>query len=509
MRSSLSLVAKTGVLLATGSLAIQTKAPGGGANTRVRTQSKSWMQKWSSSPATKLAIGAAASLGMLSNAAAVSANSQGARVTPEENQNALMNIAGSETAMADAFHTFAAKFNKPYVSVVEASGFASASSYDSAVDEAPKETSHQGIVFKPAPGMEQEYLDRRNIFEDNIKKAIMENMKSEGSNNIDRARFGITKFMDQTSEEFAKKFLGLAVTDEAKKEVLGKFGKIDSSSPASSSTAKYFMKPKSTMKALLPSGSKDWVEAGMTTDVKDQGQCGSCWAFSTVEQLESMARIEGITSDFIGSPQELVSCDHHGDEGCNGGLPVNAYEWLEGKPLESETDYPYMSGITRQTGKCTMDKSLGEFKVVSYKTVAEDSLDEPKLVDYLLSSGPLSIGVDATQWQLYTGGMMDADQCNAEQLDHAVQVVKYTGSDDSANGPYYTVRNSWNTDWGEDGFIRLTAGEDTCMLTGMATTVDVEAVSKEGPADVKTPGVTIEELTDEDVDMLKENTMVV
>lgn len=239
--------------------------------------------------------------------------------------------------------------------------------------------------------------------------------------------------------------------------------------------------------------------AGLTTDVKDQGQCGSCWAFSTVEQIESMARIEDETTDFVAAPQELVSCDHNGDLGCNGGLPVNAYEWLENKALEPESAYPYTSGFTQQTGKCKADYSEGEFKVKSFTTVSETPSQERDMASYVLGSGPLSVGLDAQAWQLYTGGVMDRRGCHGVQMDHAVQIVAYDS--DTADGPVWTVRNSWNTDWGEDGFIRLTAGEDTCLLTGMATTVEVEKVDP--IVYVDTQGVKIEpveETSEMDVD---------
>jgi len=241
--------------------------------------------------------------------------------------------------------------------------------------------------------------------------------------------------------------------------------------------------------------SKDWRDEDAVTDVKDQGHCGSCWAFSSVEQVESMSRIQSVADDFIGSPQELVSCDHNQDLGCSGGLPPHAFEWMEKKPLEAEDDYPYTSGDSRHTGKCKADYSQGKVKVTSYKTISEHEQDlehkgEKKMIKYVLGEGPLSIGVDASAWQLYDSGVMDADGCAAVTLDHAVQVVAYNGSPDDNSGPYWTVRNSWNTDWGEEGFIRLTAGENTCLIASLAVTVDVESVDAE-----QTP--KIEEIADD------------
>jgi len=169
--------------------------------------------------------------------------------------------------------------------------------------------------------------------------------------------------------------------------------------------------------------------------------------------------------------------------------------------LEEEADYPYRSGITGVTGKCKADYSKGEFKVKSFTTISSEPSQEKDMAKYVLSSGPLSVGLDAQAWQLYTGGIMTAESCHAMQMDHAVQVVAYDST--TPDGPIWTLRNSWNTNWGEDGFIRLTAGEDTCLLTGMATTVDVEKVDGSKKDIVETPGVKIEELDEDgDVDMI-------
>merc|ERR1719253_2128734 len=90
-------------------------------------------------------------------------------------------------------------------------------------------------------------------------------------------------------------------------------------------------------KQHLKGQSRDWRDEGAVTPVKDQGQCGSCWAFSTVESIESAALVQGLSTKddpFIGAPQELVSCDKGSDEGCNGGLPANAFKYLRTTPLE-------------------------------------------------------------------------------------------------------------------------------------------------------------------------------
>jgi len=356
----------------------------------------------------------------------------------------------SRCPMEDRFRTWAFKYNKPYVELP--------ARMDSSDEDRGAST------VQPAQGKLDEYDFRLNAFAQNVAKAQAYNEKSQGE-----SVHGITKFMDMPEEEFMAKRGGLVVDDAAYK----KFKEL----PKASVQKKHdeFLGDK---KSPNPWGeSKDWAADGMTTAVKDQGQCGSCWAFSTVEQVESMALIQGIRDDdgskLVLAPQELVSCDHNGDEGCNGGLPSNALEWLEKHPLEREADYPYMSGMTQHTGKCHKHESEGVVDVTSFKQISDGAEAEDDLHDYILNEGPASVGVDANSaWQTYVGGVLHAYQCDG-QLDHAVQAV---GINKEALTPYIKVRNSWADDWGEHGYIRLKAGTNTCGIANMAVTADVEKV---------------------------------
>merc|ERR1719277_1209558 len=269
----------------------------------------------------------------------------------------------------------------------------------------------QEVVISATEGSEDLYETRFRKFADNVALAKQYNDESRGE-----ATFGITKFSDMDESEFMKERGGMVVDAEqldALRTKLPKWSK-------SRSSAKFLQGSKAE-------GSKDWSQEGRTTAVKDQGQCGSCWAFSTTEQVESEAIKQGITDDmgqpYILSPQELVSCDHNGDMGCQGGLPSNALDWLEKRALEQESDYPYMSGITGMSGTCKMSKSAGVIEVDSFTQVSSGAEDEDDLKDFVLTEGPVSIGVDAnSKWQLYTGGVLHAKDCDGE-LDHAVQVV--------------------------------------------------------------------------------------
>jgi len=201
----------------------------------------------------------------------------------------------------------------------------------------------------------------------------------------------------------------------------------------------------------------DWRSKGAVTPVKNQGQCGSCWSFSATGSMEGQWMLAGNT--LIGlSEEELVQCDHNGDEGCNGGIMDNAFEWVvSNKGIDSEANYPYTSG-DGITGKC---KTAKEKKVVATFTGHTDlPNDETAMGNWVYTNGPLSIAVDASSgWQSYTGGIVR--NCFGTQLDHGVLIVGY---DDNNSPPYWIVKNSWAASWGENGYIRLEKGTNQCGL---------------------------------------------
>ena len=206
----------------------------------------------------------------------------------------------------------------------------------------------------------------------------------------------------------------------------------------------------------LPS-SVDWTAKGAVTPVKDQGQCGSCWSFSTTGALEGAYAIKnGNLVSF--SEQQLVDCDTLGnggrDHGCNGGLMDNAFNWIsKNNGLCKEEEYPYVSGDTKMAGSCER----------SCKNVAGSDIQ--KFVDVesasdlafatALAQQPVSVAIEADQreFQLYKSGVFTGN-CGTN-LDHGVLAVGY-GVD--AGNEYYKVKNSWSTTWGEKGYIRLGRG---------------------------------------------------
>ena len=203
--------------------------------------------------------------------------------------------------------------------------------------------------------------------------------------------------------------------------------------------------------------SINWVEKGAVTRVKDQGQCGSCWSFSTTGALEGAYYIKyGSLESF--SEQQLVDCDtlKNGgrDHGCNGGLMDNAFTWIEKNGgLCSEASYPYTSGVSQTSGACaTKCSNIINSKVLDFTDVSPSS-DNSMMG--ALSLQPVSIAIEADQreFQLYKSGVFTGT-CGTN-LDHGVLAVGY-GSLDGLD--YYYVKNSWGTSWGDGGYIRLGRG---------------------------------------------------
>jgi C1A family cysteine protease len=193
--------------------------------------------------------------------------------------------------------------------------------------------------------------------------------------------------------------------------------------------------------------SIDWRSKGAVTPVKDQGQCGSCWAFSTTGSMEG-AHFVASGNLLSLSESNLVDCSWL-NHGCNGGLMNLAFMYAESHPLESEADYPY----TPSTGvlACKYNKSKGQVQVKTYKDVTRSSASQLKAA---LNVAPVSVGIQADQpvFHHYTGGIITSSSCGTS-IDHGVLAVGY-GTDQSGQ-EYYIVKNSWGSDWGEQGFVRI------------------------------------------------------
>jgi C1A family cysteine protease len=198
--------------------------------------------------------------------------------------------------------------------------------------------------------------------------------------------------------------------------------------------------------------SMDWRKKGAVTAVKDQGQCGSCWSFSTTGVLEGINAIN--TGNLVSlSEQELVSCDTAGkDKGCNGGEMTDAYKWIKANGgLVPESDYPYVSKAGAAPS-CD-DTKMDDDTKVTLTGFSKLPVGKELALQQALMSHPVSIAVNANQWQFYGGGVFKGlfGHCGM-MLNHGVLAVGY-----DADGDYYIVKNSWGTVWGEAGYIRVKA----------------------------------------------------
>jgi len=203
--------------------------------------------------------------------------------------------------------------------------------------------------------------------------------------------------------------------------------------------------------------SLDWRTQGAVTPVKDQAQCGSCWAFSTTGSMESAVFLKTKKLTSL-SEQQLVDCaGSAGNQGCNGGLMDDAFNYIiKNGGLAGESDYPY----TARDGTCKKLASVSS--ITGFKDVAKAS--ETGLMS-AIGTQPVSIAVDAQfGWQTYGGGVFSG--CFAKALDHGVLLVGY-GTD--AGKDYWIVKNSWGANWGEKGFIRLIRNKDECGLADAAS----------------------------------------
>jgi len=299
----------------------------------------------------------------------------------------------------------------------------------------------------------EEYSKRLGAFKANLKRIDALN-KKEGQTAV----YGLDEFSDMTLEEFTEQRL------------LKRF------QPDNTCRWPYHrVHPLFSQQQInaIPT-SFDWRKKGAVTPVKNQQSCGSCWTFSTAENIEGQWQIAGNALVSL-SEQWIVDCSHSClvsepdlcNGGCGGGLPWLAYEdIIANKFLTTEQVYPY----TGYQGNCQSPATVGA-KISNWTAV---STDPQQVTTYLYNYGPLSITLNADLLFSYTTGIISGDPstCPNSESDHAVLLVGY-GVDSGSNMNYWLVKNSWGTSWGEQGYFRIESDNGLCGINACVTSSKV------------------------------------
>ncbi|KAK4367073.1 hypothetical protein RND71_014953 [Anisodus tanguticus] len=292
----------------------------------------------------------------------------------------------------------------------------------------------------------EEYIHRLGIFAKNLLRA------AEHQALDPTAIHGVNQFSDLTSEEFERMYMGVKGGD---RNLLGQIGSRGAPLEVKGLPERF-----------------DWREKGAVTDVKMQGTCGSCWAFSTTGSIEGANFIA--TGKLLNlSEQQLVDCDHTCDKkdkkacdsGCSGGLMTNAYKYLiEAGGIQEDDSYPY----TGKRGECKFQPDKVAVKVSNFTNIP---IDEQQIASYLVNHGPLAVGLNAVFMQTYIGGVSCPLICGKRWINHGVLLVGYGSKGFSilrlSNQPYWIIKNSWGQRWGDHGYYKLCRGHGMCGMNTM------------------------------------------
>jgi KDEL-tailed cysteine endopeptidase len=293
---------------------------------------------------------------------------------------------------------------------------------------------------------EDEYISRFNIFLNNLN--IITTHNQQANNNF---LMSINEFSDLTSNEFKEKYVGKTY----------KYEKSEDCSYVNYTDVT--IGPDFTI--VQDVENFDWREYNAVGPVRNQGQCGSCWAFATTANAESVWAIHtGQLYDL--SEQYLVDCatgKEYLNMGCQGGNMDSAFKYMIQNKQCNEVEYPYVSGVTEHKGKCHTCNEVTQF-TSCYDVEPNNQL----AIKSAVLSNPVVIGIEADTYyfQSYSSGIIDGPLCG-ENIDHAVEIVGF-GVDNGTK--YWSVRNSWGPGWGENGYFRIlrTDSENDPGICGLA-----------------------------------------
>ncbi|XP_062378402.1 procathepsin L-like [Sardina pilchardus] len=292
----------------------------------------------------------------------------------------------------------------------------------------------------------EEEARRKDIWLSTRRRVLTHNILADQG--IKTYRMGINHFSDMDSEEFKEKVLLRSMIPSNKTRAL---------------PHRAAKPPTPKGGAVKLSASVDWRENGCETDVKNQGACGSCWAFSVTGALESHYCIKHGRLPSL-SEQQLVDCSRpYGNHGCNGGWMNSAFQYvIDNGGIDTEASYPY-EGKDRN---CRFTAAGVAVTCSGYADVTPQG-DESALQYYVANQGPVSVAVDAKNFHNYHSGVFYDSYCSSSQINHAVLVVGY-GTEGGRD--YWLVKNSWGTSWGEGGYIKMSRNQgNQCGIASYAS----------------------------------------
>jgi len=293
---------------------------------------------------------------------------------------------------------------------------------------------------------------RFNVFKNNYLETHQTNGNIQGTlEDDDNMKVGVTQFSDMTKEEFQSKILNLNMANI----------------PKPSSANKKFLENEEerNLQSITIPSSWDWRLYGAVTNVKSQGACGACWAFTAAANIEGQYAIK-YRKLMNFSVQQMLDCSY-GDSGCQGGIMNSAYDYISrAGGLQTDSSYSYIG----YRGSCNFNPALAVARVTGYQFAP--STDETQIMAFLYSRGPLGITMNANNLQFYRGGVISGPYSSCPYApNHGVTIVGYGNT--PAGTPYWVIKNSFGSGWGEGGYFRIVRNIGLCGINQYVITANL------------------------------------